>query len=123
MPRREVQTVWWFRRKGRIISEDNLRAEQVEARLRILSDLCERLVNVSGDCFAANLEHSDDDSYGLVVVTFAAKQHEHMRSLLALLHASQYADTAIIARTMLEGLITLAWIGTQPTTRANAWRA
>ena len=63
------------------------------------------------------------DHLGFMALCFTYKQLVHARSVALLLDSSQHIDAATIARTMLEGLILVAWSALQPDERPLRWRA
>ena len=58
-----------------------------------------------------------------MVLVFFSKQSEHLESLLALTESHPSRDTALVARSMLEGLAQLLWAHQQPEERAKRWKA
>ncbi|MGJ7567808.1 DUF5677 domain-containing protein [Variovorax sp. GB1R11] len=65
----------------------------------------------------------ESDHLGFMAMCFLYKQAAHARSIEMLLDAEQDVDAATISRTMLEGLILVAWAAVKPTERPLRWRA
>lgn len=65
----------------------------------------------------------EGDHLGFMAMCFLYKQTAHARSIEMLLDARQDVDAATISRTMLEGLILVAWAALEPEERPLRWRA
>jgi len=78
------------------------------------------LIKLSEQVFSSIAEPIPErDLYSKMALAFLCKQTEHARSLLQL-GASR--DSALIARSMIEGLAQLTWASKQPGERARRWR-
>lgn len=65
----------------------------------------------------------ESDHLGFMAMCFLYKQTVHARSMEMLLDAQQHVDAVTISRTMLEGLILVAWAAVEPEERPLRWRA
>ena len=65
----------------------------------------------------------EDDHLGFMAMCFTYKQLTHAKSVSLLLDSFQHIDAATIARTMLEGLVLIAWSALMPSERPLRWRA
>jgi hypothetical protein len=93
--------------------------DQVEG----LIELAEALNALACDVIGERQEIGYDDHFGFMLLTFLLKQLEHMKSIIGLSKSGNFKDTAIIARTMLEGFAYLQWASHRPEVRAYRWRA
>lgn len=65
----------------------------------------------------------EGDHLGFMAMCFLYKQTVHARSIEMLLDSRQDVDAATISRSMLEGLILVAWAALEPEERPLRWRA
>lgn len=83
-----------------------------ETRLRELHGVCDSMV--------AGKEFGSTDHFAFMALHFNAKQLGHAEAILQL---SDHPDTALIARSMLEGLCLLKWTQQDPESRSLQWRS
>jgi hypothetical protein len=75
------------------------------------------------DTFSNTLKWNNSDNYGLLTLTFLIKQHQHIKSVIALVNAECYLDASAISRMMLEGMTLLKWVRIRKDERASLWKA
>jgi Family of unknown function (DUF5677) len=85
---------------------------RLRACLRDLVDL--------GDQMSAGARFHEVDHFAFMGLFFAAKQREHAVGILKL---EDHPDSALIARSMLEGSWQMKWASRDPDHRAERWRA
>lgn len=83
-------------------------------------DWAVHLLELSERIFASEKLRIAGEAFQFMVLCFASKMTEHMRSLLSL---DGHRDMAIIARVMLDGMIQLKWTAEESQElRAEMWR-
>jgi hypothetical protein len=80
----------------------------------------EDLVALSARAFSPHPTFDPDNHLNFMALTFAVKQSEHARSVLAL---DQSVDAILITRSMFEGLSQLLWAAQVPQERPLRWRS
>ncbi len=65
------------------------------------------------------LSCSKSDHFGFMAIFYLNRQHEHLNSICTLVESR---DCALIARTMVEGLIQLKWAEEMPDKRGLQWK-
>jgi hypothetical protein len=87
-----------------------------------------RWIKVADEVEAVTLEvlgsrvHIETDNGAQVMaLSFATKQHEHLRSVRVLINAGLHRDALLIGRTMLEGLTRLLWAFNNAPERTELW--
>jgi hypothetical protein len=81
----------------------------------------ERAAIESAKCFTPTPSFNvDEDHWAFMALSFAFKQNEHARAVVAL---GRSVDANLIVRSMLEGLTQLVWAANAPEERALLWRA
>ncbi|MFM8552896.1 MAG: hypothetical protein ACKOCD_11420 [Nitrospiraceae bacterium] len=80
----------------------------------------EALVSLGKRAIKTRPNLSTDDHFGFMALCFASKQLVHGMSVLRL---QEGADSALVARSMLEGLCQLLWAAQEPQQRGLLWRA
>lgn len=81
-----------------------------------------RIYEYVNECVAKRRQFSDDDDVAFVSLAFLQKLLLHAKSISVLFASGQVSDAGIIARTMLEGFIYLAWINEDSQVRASKYR-
>ena len=66
---------------------------------------------------------SDEDHFGFMSAFYLSKQIVHLRSILTLLDADQSSDAPLVARVMIDGMVSLLWTSRDPERRALDWRS
>src|SRR5688572_9248803 len=85
-----------------------------------LRNFLTELVAIGDAAFSRPYTFDRDNDLAFMTLTFAGRQIEHARSVLVL---GSSLDTALIARSMLEGLSQLLWASQEPEDRPLRWRA
>ena len=91
--------------------------------LPVLRDIARKFLSLADEVGHRSTEYRDDIHFDLMVLVFFSKQSEHLESLLTLTESAPSRDTALVARSMLEGLAQLLWAHQQPEERAKRWKA
>lgn len=99
------------------------RGSSARVDLPILRDIARKFSSLADEIMHGSVICRDDVPFDLMVLVFFSKQSEHLESLLALTRSTPSRDTALIARSMMEGLAQLLWAYGQPEERAERWRA
>ena len=86
-------------------------------------ELANELQNIASTVIGEKQSLKDDNHFGLMALAFSIRQFQHLESILSLIETKNYRDTALIARTMIEGFAYLNWAAELPTVRAYRWRA
>ena len=73
------------------------------------------------EVFKSRVRIETDDGADVMALSFATKQHEHLRSVRVLITAGLHRDALLIARTMLEGLARLLWAFNDVPNRTELW--
>jgi Family of unknown function (DUF5677) len=87
-------------------------------RLGVVADELEALTI---EVFQPRISYTRDDGASLMVLSFATKQYEHLRSVRVLIDAGCHRDALLIARTMVEGLGRLRWAFAKRPERTELW--
>jgi hypothetical protein len=66
---------------------------------------------------------SVEDHFGFMSAFYLSKQIIHLRSIMKLLDADQSSDATLVARVMIDGMISLLWTVRDPERRALDWRS
>src|SRR5690554_2699161 len=82
--------------------------------LPVLRDIARKFLSLADEVGHRSTEYRDDAHFDLMVLVFFSKQSENLESLLALTESHPSRDTALVARSMLEGLAQLLWAHQQP---------
>ncbi|HCY74340.1 MAG TPA: hypothetical protein DHV28_00330 [Ignavibacteriales bacterium] len=77
--------------------------------IEIISSHINNLLIVAKEVISSEIKFDPNDHFAFMSLSFLTKQIEHCRSIMILISGKQYSDSMIIARTMLEGLIIIAW--------------
>lgn len=91
--------------------------------LPVLRDIAQKFLSLADEVRHRSIRYRDDIHFDLMVLVFFSKQSEHLESLLTLTESAPSRDTALVARSMLEGLAQLHWAHQQPEERAERWKA
>jgi hypothetical protein len=70
----------------------------------------------------ASVRLSDDDHLGFIVLSFLCRLREQALSVRLLVSKAQGRDAELVARSMLETMVSLVWIGQSPQERGLQWR-
>lgn len=89
--------------------------------LPVLDDVAQELEVLARDMFTPPITYQFGNSADVMALSFAAKQHEHLRSVRTLVAADVHRDASLIARTMLEAQGRLAWAFRQVPERPDLW--
>jgi hypothetical protein len=84
-------------------------------RMRAMCELVEAVLRTQ---VVSNGQHGDWPISGWAML---ARLNGTVRSIDALIPERRATDAAALARTLLEGVVTFAWIGIDPAERAPAW--
>ena len=76
---------------------------------------------VTLDVLGSRVHIETDDGAQVMALSFATKQHEHLRSVRVLISAGLHRDALLIGRTMLEGLARLLWAFNDVPERTELW--
>lgn len=94
----------------------------VSAKLVRLIPHRDRLLALAEEILRDPIKCNEVDHLGAMGIIFAAKQVEHLRSIVILTDAGQFPDTMLIGRAMLEGMVVLLWAARDPDQRPYKWR-
>ena len=89
--------------------------------LPLLDELAQDLEVLTREMFTPPIPYQFANSADLMALSFATKQHEHLRSVRALIAAGLYRDAQVIARTMLEAWGRLLWAFNAVPERTDRW--
>jgi hypothetical protein len=76
---------------------------------------------VTLEVFGSRIRIETDNGTDVMALSFATKQHEHLRSVRVLIAAGLHRDALLVARTMLEGLARLLWAFNDVPGRTELW--
>jgi hypothetical protein len=79
----------------------------------------EVIVDFAGSTIA-HLRYSHDDHFAFMSLCFLSRQIEHAGTILRLI---PHRDSALVARSMIEGQIQLFWAAKEPQARGLQWRS
>ena len=87
--------------------------------IQTMTDWGQKFANVAmQSCSGARYDQTDD--LQVMSLVFLTKQSDHIGSMIRL---GEHLDVALVARSMIEGLVQLKWAAQKPQERALRWRA
>jgi len=89
--------------------------------LPLLDELAQELEVLVRDMLTPAIAHQLLTSADTMALSFATKQHEHLRSVRTLIAAGLHRDAQLIARTMLESWGRLRWAFNRVAERTDLW--
>ena len=93
--------------------------ERAKRDLPVLLQWVNRLLVLAKEMIV-NVQYSEEDHLGFMALCFLSKQIDHLQSIVTLIPSR---DAVLVARSMIEGLCQLLWVGGDPATRPLQWRA
>lgn len=114
----DLETFRAINQQGRLRTDDKARRH-----LPALKESAHRLLDLTREVLRSRFRFAKSDDLAFMVLSFAPRQAEYLRSICTLVDAGDHNAAGLVARTMVEGMCLLVYAAQRADTVPTRWRA